>query len=456
MKQFIREHYQLLAFIIIWVLVAAHVGLLLYALLPLSVFLMRRVERWQDMFFGFIICLILSDMSQDILAMRVMKTAKYTYIIALGLILLMDQARMQPMARLFSIFLPFFIYAFFPILNSAVPIVAIQKTVSYALLFLVVPNYVLFNFRRDGWNFFRNLIWFLVLILLTQKLMPYYTPVWWSDVGRFRGYFGNPNGLAIFVYLVFVLFTVINHLRTDLFSRTAKVFIYAVLIYYVITCGARTSLMSTLMFVLFIQFFRISTFLGVISFIAFLGIGELMASNLPYIITTLGLEEYMRVETLEDGSGRYVAWEYAWQQINEQGLFLFGAGFQAEDQVMKSGREYLSLMGHQGGVHNSYLALWCNVGIVGLIIYLRSFALIFIKAGKNTPLAMAVMFSVLFSILYESWLAGSLNPYTIMLLVILTVMSEDEIIGSSLVEEEIDASEAETSPAPEPLILPAR
>lgn len=456
MKQFLRDHYQLLVFIIIWVLVTAHAPVLIYALLPISVFLLRRVERWQDILFGFIICLVLSDMNQDIRAMYAMKTAKYTYILAMGLILVMDQARMQPMARLFSIFLPFFVYAFFPILNSTVPIVSIEKTISYALLYLVVPNYVLFNFRRHGWDFFRNLIWFLMLILLTQKLMPYYTPGWWYDVGRFRGYFGNPNGLAIFVYLVFVLFTVVNHLRSDLFTRTAKIFIYAVLIYYVITCGARTSLMSTLMFVLFIQFFRISTFLGVISFIAFLGIGELLASNLPYIITTLGLEDYMRVETLEDGSGRYVAWSYAWQQINEQGLFLFGAGFEAEGQVMKAGREYLSSMGHQGGVHNSYLAFWCNVGIVGLIIYLRSFVLIFIKAGKNTSLAMAVMFSVLFSILYESWLAGSLNPYTIMLLVILTVMSEDEIIGSSPVEEEIDASEEETSPVPEPLILPAR
>jgi hypothetical protein len=68
---------------------------------------------------------------------------------------------------------------------------------------------------------------------------------------------------------------------------------------------------------------------------------------------------------------------------------------------------------------------------------------------------MAVMFSVLFSILYESWLAGSLNPYTIMLLVILTVMSEEEIIGSlsRSAEEVADEPVAESPP---PLVLPAR
>ncbi|MGB3526562.1 MAG: O-antigen ligase family protein [Flavobacteriales bacterium] len=456
MKQFLRDHYQLVAFILVWILVAANAGLLLYALLPISILLMRRVDRWQDILFGFIICLVLSDMNQDIRAMYVMKTAKYTYILAMAMILFLDQARMQPLARLFSVFLPFFVYALFPILKSSVPVVSIEKTVSYALLYLVVPNYVLFNFRRYGWDFFKNLIWFLVLILLTQQLMPLYAPAWWYDVGRFRGYFGNPNGLAIFVYLVFVLFTVINHLRSDLFSRTAKIFIYALLIYYVITCGARTSLMSTLMFILFIQFFRISTFLGIISFIAFLAIGELLSSNLPYIITSMGLEEYMRVETLQDGSGRYVAWNYAWQQINEQGYFLFGAGFEAEGEVMKAARVYLASLGHQGGVHNSYLAFWFNVGIVGLIIYLRSFALIFIKAGKNTSISLAVMFSVLFSIFYESWLAGSLNPYTILLLVILTIMSEEEIIGSVQQNEHSHADPEDPPAVHEPLILPAR
>ena len=42
-------------------------------------------------------------------------------------------------------------------------------------------------------------------------------------------------------------------------------------------------------------------------------------------------------------------------------------------------------------------------------------------------MALAAMFSVLLSIMYESWLVGSLNPWTIMLLVIMTVISEEEI-----------------------------
>ena len=102
MKQFLREHYPLLIFIFIWVIVAAYAGLLLYAVLPISVFLMRRSDMWQDIMLGFLICLIFSDMNIDIREMAVMKTAKYTYILAMALIIILDQARMRPVAKVFG------------------------------------------------------------------------------------------------------------------------------------------------------------------------------------------------------------------------------------------------------------------------------------------------------------------------------------------------------------------
>ncbi len=455
MRQFLREHYQILAFILLWVVVARLAGSLLWLVLPAGVFLLRRANRWQDILFGFLMCLIFSDMIRGLPGMDVMKSAKSMYILAMALIVVADQQRMQPLARLFTIFLPFFVYAFFPIFFSPVPLLAIEKTISYGLLFLVVPNYVLHCFRLNGWDFFKNLIWFCVVVLVAQQFMRLGSPNQYLVSERFRGFFGNPNGMAIFVYLTLVLFMVVNHLHRGLFSRMGQLFIYAVLVYYLITCGARTALMSALMFVLFIQFFRISMLLGIISFVAFIGVSELLSSNLPAIITALGLQDYLRVDTISDGSGRYIAWNYVWDLINNHGYFLFGAGFENEGYLMLKAYRYLSNLGHEGGVHNSYLAFWLNTGIVGLVLYFRSYMLIFIKASKNTSVAMAVMFSVLFSILYESWLAGSLNPYTIMLLVILTVMSEEEIIGSLGPRAEVEPEAQAVEPRPS-LILPAR
>ena len=319
-----------------------------------------------------------------------------------------------------------------------------------------MPNLVLFNFRRSGWSFFRNLIWFMVIILVAQQALPYLAPLEWSYIGdRFRGFFGNPNGMALFCYLVFMLMVVVSHVRPELFSTVSKIFIHSVLIYYIITCGARTSLVSTLMFILFIQFFRISVLLGFISFISFIGISEILTNNLPAIIEALGLQEYMRVDTIADGSGRYIAWAYAWELITTKGFFFFGGGFDNEYYLMYAARHYLSALGHQGGVHNTYLALWLNTGIVGLVLFLRSLVLVFIKASKNTSISMAILFSLLFSILYESWLAGSLSPYATMLLVILTIVSESEIMEADmLVGEELPGQADEPEVAP--LILPAR
>ena len=85
-------------------------------------------------------------------------------------------------------------------------------------------------------------------------------------------------------------------------------------------------------------------------------------------------------------------------------------------------------MGHHGGVHNSYLTMWFNTGIVGVLVFFRSYFLIFLKANKRAPFAFAIMFSSMFSVMYESWLTGSLNPFTIILLIIITVITEDEIV----------------------------
>jgi O-antigen ligase len=101
-----------------------------------------------------------------------------------------------------------------------------------------------------------------------------------------------------------------------------------------------------------------------------------------------------------------------------------GLGFGYDEYVMRSNFRVLSKLGHQGGVHNSYLSLWINFGLIGLLIYIRSFLLIFIKAVKITNLALPVFFAVIFSSSFEGLLVGSLNPHMFFLLIIITILSE--------------------------------
>ncbi len=460
MGDFFREHSQVLVLILIWAATVVFVGPLLYLVLPASVFFLRSRDQWPDMIFGFLIILVWSDMTPEIFPFRVVKTAKYAYMIALALIFFMETARMSPQAGVFKLFAPFLVFAFLPIVASGEPLVSIQKTISYVLLYLVVPNYILYCYRRMGWLFFRRFVLFIVVMLVSQMAMPYYGPTWWSFIeGRFRGYFGNPNGLAIFSYLAFMFVTVLFKVKPDLFSMKGKIAIYALLVYFLVECGSRTSLTATFMFLLFYRFFAASPFLGFVAFLAFGAAVEAISSNLPAILNALGLHSYFRVDTIADGSGRYFAWAFAWGKINEGGYFLLGGGFGNDEYIMRQHYPYLRSMGHHGGVHNSYLTMWFNTGIVGVLLFFRSYFLIFLKAVKSAPYAFAVMFSSMFSVLYESWLTGSLNPFTIILLSIITVLSEDEIVNWRAYETESpepentgDGTEEE---APR-LILPAR
>lgn len=441
MLTYLRDSLQFFLLIIVWVVVGIYTGPLLFVVLPLTVFLLKSREMWAEMVFGFLMILVLSDMTPLLTSMKVVKDAKNTYIVALTLIFALERYRFFPYSRLFNIFLPFFLYSLFPLVFSNNLAVALQKTLSFALMYLIVPNYVLYNFRNQGWPFFKNLVFFMCAILVAGLGMNFMGDFWAYVGGRFRGLFGNPNGMAIYCYLVIVLSTVVMSLKKDLFTWKEKLVVFGILTYFLLASGSRASLVSSLIFLIFHRFFSASPFIGFIGLIALFGVSEVVSNNMESIVIALGMEKYFRLETLRDGSGRYFAWEFTWGHI--QDYFVFGGGFANDERIMRKWRIFLERMGHQGGVHNSYLSMWLNVGIVGLVIYLRSFLLLFFKSSKLAPISLAIMFSVLFSIMYESWLVGSLNPYTIVLLMIMTMVSEEEIAGALRYTSEEEAVEQE-------------
>lgn len=452
MIELVRHH---LAFIIIalsWVLVAIYGQAMIFAWLPITILFLKAKEQWPELLMGLLLFLVLSDMDKHINEMFIVKSAKNIFIVLLSLLFIVDRNRFVPFSRVFNIFLPFFVYAFFPLIWSKVMFLGFQKTISYGLMFLIIPNYVLYNFRLMGWQFFRNLIRFMAMILVAGYLVTFFADISTDIGGRFRGLFGNPNGMAIYCYLCILLFSVLIAINKQAFTFREKLLLYGIFFYFLIISGSRASLAATMIFILFARFFSYSPFLGFIVLLGIFGIAEVISANLQGIILTLGLEEYFRLKTLEDGSGRYFAWDFAWGHI--QKFFVFGGGFANDEALMKYYRLYLERMGHQGGVHNSYLSFWLNVGIVGLVIFLRSFFLLFFKASKLVPMSLAVMFSVLFSIMYESWLVGSLNPYTIVMLIIMTALSEEEIANWQAFAEA--APEEEPAEEVTYLVAPAR
>ncbi len=454
MLRYLVRNYQFILLVLLYVLVGVFAGPLLFVVMPLSVFFLKSRDLWADMVFGLIIVLVLSDLTPWFFSMQIFKSAKNTYITALAIIFFLERYRFIPFSQVFNIFLPFFIYSIFPLVFSSSIIIGVQKTISYALLYLIIPNYVLYNYRLLGWDFFKNLVRFMTVVLLAGFTILYFGVFYAYMIGRFRGLFGNPNGMAIFCFLLIMLTTVIAAINKDLFNWKDKLTIYGTAFYFLIVSGSRSSLIAVVIFLLFGRFFGASPFLGFVALFGVFGISEVILSNIGPIVAFLGIEDFVRLKTLQSGSGRYFAWSFAWEKI--QDFFVFGGGFANDERIMRKHRLYLEKMGHQGGVHNSYLSFWFDVGIVGLIIFFRSFILVFIKASKLVPMSIGVLFAVLFSITYESWLVSSLNPFTIILVIILTIVSEEEIVGwkEAALEQEANDLEAADEPATDGSVVP--
>ena len=175
-------------------------------------------------------------------------------------------------------------------------------------------------------------------------------------------------------------------------------------------------------FLLFNYFNRMSSFLGIIVFLLIVLTYRIIEENFASIVSALGWEKYIRLETINTASGRIVAWTFAWDEI-QKNLF-FGRGFFYTEYIFHLNMDSLGRKGHQGNAHNSYLTIWLETGFVGLIFYLSALLSAFFRSFQNTKVTIAIMYALLFQIFFESWLASSLNPYTINLVIILVIATE--------------------------------
>ena len=381
-----------------------------------------------EMLIGFVFMLFLSDSRTDWIHYFA-ADAKEIYILILALFFFIDRDKFTPANNLYTRFIPFFIVAIICIFNTPPEnsSTAIQKTASYVLLLITIPGYVQRAYIEQGKNFFKALIYLGIAILFMGFIFKFINPEYVTREERFQGLFGNPNGLGIFSLLFFFFFTVILELEPKLFSRREKIIVYGLVVLSIYMSGSRGSLFGFLIYFLFSGFYRISPFLGSVVVIAFMSSYSYLSDHLVGIINSLGLGDYMRVNTLQEGSGRFIAWQFSWVHIQES--YWFGRGFEYTEYLFNipANVYYLQTLGHQGNAHNSYITLWLDTGLIGVVTYVLAFASCFFKAVKRTRLALPLMYASLFSSFFESWLTASLNPFTIMLFITLAIITSDVI-----------------------------
>ncbi len=424
MIEYYKENLQFYIILFVWLLVGMVAGPVVYLVLPASLILMRQKGMWEELFIGFFFILILSDSELPVLLFA--KNIKIVYLVMLAGFFIKDNEEFRPFSKIHTYFIPFFIIGIICLFFSPSLFIGFQKTFSYILMFILIPNFVTKLYRDHKETFFRNLIFFGATICIAGFLLYFVKKEYAFNaiIGRYNGIFGNPNGLGLYAFLLFALFFTLNDIYEDLFSRLEKGIVYFAILFSIIFSNSRNAFISVVILIVFENFFKRSSFLGIIMSIILFSASLLISDYIPILIRQLGLESFFRLNTLQELSGRAVAWQFAWHKI--QNNYFLSRGFGYDEFTMRANYHMLSKMGTQGGVHSSYLSLWLNFGLVGMLVYLRSFFLTFFKAIKINRVSFSIMYAVLFSAAFEGLFIGSLNPQMIILLITITILCDSD------------------------------
>ena len=323
-------------------------------------------------------------------------------------------------------FIPFFVYtiALWPLSDYLA--ISVQKNLAYIFLYVAIPPLFVHLFKNNGNQVIRHLIYFVLLILIFNLTYRIIQPeLALSHGGRLRGFFGNPNGLGMFCFFSLMLFELARQYFRISFSKSINWTFYIVCLALLFLTASRASIFASLIFYSVLFLARFSLILALTSVLVFSLSFQFLVDPLLQLLIDAGFGEILRLttegaESIEAGSGRLIAWNFAWEQI--QLNFFFGKAWAHEEELFHTPgiQTFLNSLNHEGGAHNVYLIFWMNTGLVGLTLFFTPLISIFLQAMKKSELALPVLVSCLFLAFFEPWLAAAMNPYTIILLIILT------------------------------------
>lgn len=438
-----KEHSQFILILAIMYVLGVWGGPLIYPVFPLFMFLFGLRGRYFEMLIVTIWTLMLADYvpveGATIDDLKFAKMLKPIVPLFLFLFFLQDRDNFKPYPKLFLFFIPFMIVVTLGLMDSVNFQVGIQKTISFVLIYFTIPVFVFYLHRQYQERFWKALFTFIIGMLTIGIVLRFVAPDIAMKVGRFKGVLGNPNGLGVFLNLTFILWLLIRKFNLATFTKKENLYILFVIILSLIWTSSRNGMMSMFLFYALFNVIQINWFLALVVLAAILTFNDQLFEVFVGIVSFFGLEGYFRIDSIEEGSGRIIAWAFIWKEI--QHYYFIGGGFGHDENIIRPNYAMLSRMGHSGGVHNSYLSMWMDAGIVGLLAYFGAIFAVISKAMKKNSLIIAFVASIAFNIYFESWLVASLNPFTVIYLIILT------IFANNLTGEDFESTEPTTANA---------
>lgn len=321
--------------------------------------------------------------------------------------------------RYFLFFLPFLLVSIMALIFSPILETAISKTIAFTLLYFMGLHYIFHRFRQMGIRLLIEIMYTGHLIIFIGLLLLPTFPDLVSYGGlRFNGLIGNPNGLGLYVVLLTPL-TLLVFRRQPGISQRYKTLAWVALNVSLAICSSRNAILSVTTFWLLYTGLNGTSFRTAIFLLVLLPAAVIIIYyiDLKSLVEVLGLERYLRLRDIESGSGRVDAWQHAIDTIEKNPLI--GCGFACEEYNFRYEMSYrLWATGHQGGVHNSYLAFILNTGFVGLGFFIFFIVSLIRRMGDYRfylPFAAGCALSAVF----ESWLFSSLNAFHIYFITII-------------------------------------
>lgn len=313
-----------------------------------------------------------------------------------------------------NLILPFSVVALIiTLFFSPIVMLASFRAVSFWIVALVVFKIFKLNYQKNHNKLYDLLIVvFSLFVFFTVILM--FLPFGYLE-GRFKGLLGNPNGLGLLSLFLYAIISILKHKNETSFSKFYLRILLFFLVFFIILSGSRTAFMSIVSFEVILRTNK-GAVMRIIA-VLFVALCYLFISTVGVIevIESLGLNQFLRVDTIGDASGRVVVWSAVWDEILRNPIF--GKGIMYDNYFIA---EYVDqnigdkAARHWGGVWSSYFSLLLDVGIVGFLVYVVFYIKMLSKSLYKQH-AQAFIIICFLTAITESWMASSMNAFTPML-----------------------------------------
>ena len=319
--------------------------------------------------------------------------------------------------------LPFYIISLLAVPGNPTPASSFLKATSFCLLMFIAPHYFSYQVKRYGKTLIEDLFYLSICILMMGLLLDFLGTGLTRIDFRYKGIFGNPNGLGIYLSIVFGLYYYYLFIvRKEKFPYSRLFyFAWGVFVLSIFLSFSRTSIATVLIFIMLAKVYKMKLFWRIMVYLTIVPLFFLLISpeNIIALIKLTGLEDEFRVDTLLTGSGRLIAWQWGWQLFMQNPII--GGGFNNDIYMFRFFLpDWVIEAGHQGAVHSSYLGFLINTGVLGTFLILGYFYSL-IRRIKPRYFRMGLLGAVFFSAFFESWLNGSLNAYTTQFLLLVMI-----------------------------------